>query len=122
MCQPSFPKRRGKRFAVSCELAYRTLETTSNQSVSGHGETVEISSNSVLFTTSSGLRPGCSVELSIVWPILRYESVPVTLTIVGVVVRADAGMAAIEVKRRQFRPDLMLALQARENSASEWVM
>lgn len=119
MGQPSYRKRRGKRLAVSCTLDYRTLETPPDQELRGSGQTVDISSTGVLFTASHELHLGQSIELSIAWPLLRYESVPVTLAVVGVVVRTDAGMAAVDVKRRTFVADPLPALGARTTGTAQ---
>jgi len=98
------------------------LEATSDQEIRGLGQTVNISSTGVLFTTSDELRVGRSVELSIEWPLLRCGSAPVTLTVAGVLVRTDTGVAAIEVKRRKFHTDPLFALSARTDRAAEWLM
>jgi len=114
--------RRGKRLPVSLALDYRSFDPDPGQGVSGRGRTIDISTTGILFTANHELPLGHPVELSITWPILRYQSVPVTLVVVGEVIRTEAGAAAIKVSRREFLADPMLSLGARADSTAEWVM
>ena len=97
--------RNSKRFPVSWAVDYRTLDTDPGREIRGTGETIDISSTGVLFTADHELPLGHSVELSIRWPVLRYQSVPVVLTVVGEVVRTETGAAAVTVRRRSFLTD-----------------
>ena len=115
-------KRIAKRFPVSWAVDYRTIEAEPGQEIRGTGETIDISTTGVLFTANHELPLGHFVELSITWPILRYRSVPVTLTVIGQVVRTETGAAAVAVRRREFLADPLLSQRARTDTAAAWVM
>jgi hypothetical protein len=69
----------------------------------GRGQTVNMSSTGVLFTTDQELMPGRRIELSISWPAQLNDTCKLKLVAKGRVVRAEAGKAALEIQQYEFR-------------------
>lgn len=97
------PERRGtSRFPLQEELKYKVLHTkTAN--TSGSGQTLNIGSGGILFTTEERLPIGRMVELSVNWPARLDGTCPLKFVAVGRVVRADANRAAVRIERYEFR-------------------
>ena len=70
---------------------------------SGKGQTVNMSSTGVLFSTDGELTPGRRIELSISWPAQLDGICPLQLVAEGCVVRTEPGKAALEFQRCEFR-------------------
>jgi len=71
--------------------------------LSGWGELVNISSSGALFTTERALPLGGRVELWIDWPALLLETVHLKLVARGLIVRVQAGRAAVKIATHEFR-------------------
>jgi len=69
----------------------------------GSGELLDISSRGALFTTSARLSPGQRVELQVRWPVMLDGEVPLNLVVLGRIVRAEQGRAAIRIRCHEFR-------------------
>jgi hypothetical protein len=69
----------------------------------GRGETIDMSSTGVLFTTDRELNPGRRIEVSISWPAQLNENCALKLVATGRVVRTEPGRAAIEIQQYEFR-------------------
>ena len=95
-------RRAADRFPIEREVRYKVLSRKDNAAV-GHGQTVNMSSNGVLFTTDQYLLPGRRLELSISWPVQLNSTVPLKLVARGRVVRCEEGKAAIEIHQYEFR-------------------
>jgi hypothetical protein len=67
------------------------------------GESLNISSTDLLFTTKESFLPGQAVEVSIDWPILLDNRVRLSLVVEGVVVRTAEDHAAMRIERHYFR-------------------
>ena len=62
-------RRHSDRFPVEREVRYRVLNKRSGEGDMGEGETINISSSGVLFTSEHVLLPGRRLELSAIsWP------------------------------------------------------
>ena len=95
-------RRRTSRFPIVREIRYR-VATRENLFDAGVGNTVNISSNGVLFTTDKPLLPGNRVELAISWPAELNRSTALKLVAKGRVVRVEEGRAAAEIQNFEFR-------------------
>jgi hypothetical protein len=95
-------RRAADRFPIEREVRYKVLSRKDNAAM-GHGKTVNMSSNGVLFTTDEFLVPGKRLELSISWPAQLNSKVSLRLVARGRVVRCEQGMAAIEIQQYEFR-------------------
>jgi hypothetical protein len=67
------------------------------------GESLNISSKGLLFTTSEAFRPGQFVEAFIDWPIRLQDGVRLALVVQGAVVRSSGNHAAMHIEKYQFR-------------------
>lgn len=99
-----FPSERrvADRFPIAREVHYKVLSKRGGPEAGG-GQTVNISSNGVLFTTEHYLIPGRRLELAINWPAQLNEKCQLTLLARGRVVRSEEGLAAMEIQQYEFR-------------------
>lgn len=67
------------------------------------GESVNISSAGVLFTTPEAATPGQKVEAFIAWPVFLDNRIPLKLVIKGLIVRSTGDGAAICFEKHEFR-------------------
>jgi hypothetical protein len=95
-------RRSADRFPISREVQYKVLSKRGGPEAGG-GQTVNISSNGVLFTTQHYLIPGRRLELSISWPAQLNDKCQLKLVARGRVVRCEEGMAAMEILQYEFR-------------------
>lgn len=95
--------RRGTiRFPVREELKYRVLHTKA-AGLSGSGQTLNIGSGGILFTTEERLPMGRQVEISVNWPARLDGTCALKFVAVGRVVRSEPGKAAVRIERYEFR-------------------
>ncbi len=96
-------ERRGSnRFPISRDVRYKIVGPQ-KEPEPGQGETVNMSSTGVLFTTEQELSPGRRVEMDISWPARLNDTCPLKLVAKGTVVRAEPGKAALEIQQYEFR-------------------
>lgn len=95
-------RRGSSRFPIERELRYKILSRKSSPE-HGAGNTVNMSSTGILFTTEQTLIPGRMVEIAINWPAHLNDSTPLKLVARGRVVRSDVARAAVEIQRYEFR-------------------
>jgi len=69
----------------------------------GAGETLNISSGGIAFTSDHTFEIGASMECSIRWPVLLNNVTPIKLVVEGRVVRSDGQFTAVEIRRHEFR-------------------
>jgi len=62
-----------------------------------------MSSGGVLFGTQQRLRYGKRVEIAVSWPAQLDDGCPLKFVVVGRVVRAEDGRAAITIDQHEFR-------------------
>ena len=96
-----FERRAGYRFPVSLELSYR--EVKSKQNLTGRGKTINISSSGILFAAEHPLVVDANVELTLLWPVLLNDEVPLLLKVNGRVLRTEGSRMAIEILQYEFR-------------------
>ncbi len=95
-------RRAGRRYDIPLKLRWkisrrkRLLET-------GTGTTVDLSSRGVLFESDQEIPPDGVVELSISWPVLLHDSLPMQLIVVGHIVRVSGYRVAIDIAQHEFR-------------------
>jgi hypothetical protein len=95
--------RRGNaRFPLREEVQYRVLHQKTVH-VTGSGETLNIGSGGVLFTTQDRLPIGKMVELSVNWPARLGGTCPLKFVALGRVVRSEADRAAVRIERYEFK-------------------
>ncbi|HTS60953.1 MAG TPA: hypothetical protein VMH28_02955 [Candidatus Acidoferrales bacterium] len=90
------------RFPIQRQLRYKVAEK-GVVVASGDGETINMGSGGVAFTTDVRLRPGAFVELSISWPALLHENCPMRLIVFGRILRSPGHGAACSVDKWEFR-------------------
>jgi hypothetical protein len=95
-------RRSADRFPIARDLQYKVLSKRSGVEA-GLGQTINISSNGVLFTTENYLIPGRRLEVSISWPAQLNEVCHLKLVARGRVVRSEEGRAAMEIQQYEFR-------------------
>jgi len=98
----SMDRRNKLRFPFNRELRYKLLE---NDTIiaAGEGETIDMSSGGIAFRTNKALTAGSLIELSISWPALLYDSLPMRLVVFGRVARRSDSVAACTVEKWEFR-------------------
>ena len=95
-------RRASDRFPIEREVRYKVINRKGADEA-GLGETINMSSNGILFTTDQYLLPGRRLELAISWPAQLNSKVPLKLIARGRVVRCEEGKAAIEIHQYEFR-------------------
>src|SRR5580658_1326317 len=80
-------RRSGQRFPLRLSVWYRSIGSpvSANWTV---GESVNISSAGLLFTTPEPVKPGQKVEALIAWPVFLDHHVPLKLVVRGPIVRS----------------------------------
>ena len=97
-------RRSSSRFPVREEVVYRVLQPSrATPQQIGTGETLNIGSRGILFTTQERLQPGRTVEISVNWPARLDGTCPLKFVATGKVVRSDAGKAAVRIERYEFK-------------------
>ena len=95
-------RRGADRFPIEREVRYKILNRKGTDEV-GHGKTINMSSNGVLFATDQYLLPGQRLELSISWPAQLNSTVALKLIVRGRVVRCEDGKVGVEIHQHEFR-------------------
>ena len=96
-------ERRGtNRFPLREGVRYRMLNYKGDP-VTGSGNTLNMGSGGILFTTEELLPVGRSVELSVDWPAQLNGTCPLKFVAVGRVIRSEPGQAAVRIERYEFK-------------------
>ena len=95
-------RRKKVRFEMERELRFKLLEDTNVVEV-GTGQTFNLSSGGVAFTSTRSLRTGAYVELSISWPVLLNNTCQLRLIVLGKILRSESGKMACTIERHEFR-------------------
>ena len=69
----------------------------------GDGETLQISSKELLFTTNESFDPGQSLQVSLDWPALLDNRIPLRLVVSGQILQSGDGQATMTIEKYQFR-------------------
>jgi PilZ domain len=94
-------RRDDRRYSIELDLRYKVIARTRVQ-LNGAGRTLNMSSGGILFNTDQSLPLGAFVELSIHWPVLLQNTCPLTLLVVGRVVRFENSTVAVKISRYEF--------------------
>lgn len=95
--------RRAKtRYPIECDLEYRIFRGRADISM-GSGQSINISSEGLLFHTSEVLAQGCGIELTLKWPVTLDDRIPLTLRLRGNIVRSDGDRVAAQISSHEFR-------------------
>lgn len=95
-------RRSADRFPIEREVRYKVL-TKKTLNEAGSGQTINMSSTGVLFTTDHTLPPGRRMELAISWPAQLNNQTALKLVARGRVIRCMDGIAAMEIQQYEFR-------------------
>lgn len=89
------------RYPLQLNVRYQTFGR--DDSVSGEGQTVNLSSTGVLVASADKLNNGVRLRLTIEWPTLLNGTTPLQLVTFGKVVRSDDNGFAVALEHYQFR-------------------
>jgi hypothetical protein len=95
-------RRSAKRMSIERDVQYRLINRLDGE-CEGNGQTLNMSSSGVLFTTSEPLLPGRRMELAISWPAHLDNKCALKLVARGRVVRFEGSSAALEIMQHEFR-------------------
>ncbi len=95
-------RRSAGRFPIAREVRYKVLNKKNFDEI-GLGQTLNMSSTGVLFTTEHILLPGKRLELAISWPAQLNNQTALKLVARGRIIRFDEGRAAMEIQQYEFR-------------------
>jgi hypothetical protein len=97
----SAPRRDKCRYPIERIASYRHLKDKSAESF--QGRTVNISSAEITFTTVNKIEEGSIMELTVRWPVLLHDTIPMKLVISGTVLKSNTSTATITMGRHEFR-------------------
>jgi hypothetical protein len=95
-------RRHSDRFPIEREVRFRSLSKR-NGDDAGEGQTINISSSGVLFTSKDVLLPGRRMEISVSWPAQLNNRCALKLVARGRIIRFEQGRAALEIQQYEFR-------------------
>ena len=104
-------RRKNRRYSFRCSLQYRVTVSRKDE-IRGLGETFDISSRGISFSTSGPLLANRPIQVSIDWPALLDGRLPLQFVAKGRIVRATAKEAAIAIVTYQFKLRAPAALGA----------
>jgi DNA-binding NarL/FixJ family response regulator len=95
-------RRTNARFPCRLAVSYQTLE---HPILSGQGtsETLNISSKGLLFTSNEKFEAGQLVQVSLDWPAMLENQIPLKLVAEGRIVRNAHGQTAMTIDKYEFR-------------------
>jgi hypothetical protein len=100
--EPTYGDRRdSRRYQLNLELRYKVTRGRHLVEM-GTGQTVDVSSGGVSFSTSQFLPPGAFAELWLEWPVALNGNA-LRLVMQGRVVRSEGNAAAVQISRHEFR-------------------
>jgi|HubBroStandDraft_6_1064221.scaffolds.fasta_scaffold93220_3 hypothetical protein len=94
-------RRTANRFPIELPIRFKTIGKRKSQEC-GLGQTINISSTGIVFTTDQCLNPGYRVEVAIRWPVRLETSVGLQLVAQGRVVWSEQGAVEIEIQHHEF--------------------
>jgi len=100
--QENADRRSKRRFLIDEELRSKLLYGD-RITECGVGNSLNISSAGIWFTTENVLDTGTPVELSMNWPARLADVCPMKLMMYGCVVRSDPNGTAVSIERYEFR-------------------
>ena len=95
-------RRQNSRFPFREELRYRTLKSK-GETICGSGETLNIGSGGILFTTEGKIPLGRKLEVAVNWPAWLGGTCPLQFVAIGSVVRSEYNRAVVRIDRYEFK-------------------
>jgi len=95
-------RREALRFPIRQDIGYQCVKG-SRIWATGFGETIEISSSEIRFTTQQLLKLGQKARLAMNWPALLNNVCKMKLEIYGWIVHSEANEAVVKIERYEFR-------------------
>jgi hypothetical protein len=95
-------RRKKFRFPVRREMRYKLLADGVIRD-SGVGQTINISSGGIAFSTDHAMEPGTFIELSVSWPVLLDNTCPMRIIVFGRVLRSDDRQTVCSIDKHEFR-------------------
>jgi hypothetical protein len=92
-------RRRGARYPLRLTLKFSAVTPPI---CSGDGETLNISSKGLLFTTKESLAIGQRLQVSLDWP-ASLDNIPLRLVVSGEILRSGDGQSAMTIEKYEFR-------------------
>lgn len=96
-------RRGNRRFSLRMAIKCRQIEPPFTRNRVIAGESLNISSKGLLFTTTEAFQPGQIVEASIDWPVRLENRVRLALVVEGSIVRRADDYAAMRIDKYEFR-------------------
>jgi hypothetical protein len=95
-------RRSSDRFPIERKVRFKILSNRKHPDELGAGQTVNMSSTGLLFTSDLVLMPGRKMEVSISWPAQLNSKTPLQLVTRGTVVRSEDSTIALEIQKHEF--------------------
>jgi len=95
-------RRSTSRFPLQQEVRYRLIQARVGAR-RGVGQSIDVSSGGILFTTTERLPTGRIVEVAMHWPAQLNGNCPLQFVARGRVIRSDGKTAAVRIQRYEFR-------------------
>jgi hypothetical protein len=95
-------RRKDRRYQIFLELRWKLIRRR-KVLFAGEGRTLDVSSSGLLFDAGRILPAGLNVELSVAWPALLREEIPLQLVIGGRIVRTQGNLAGIRIVQHEFK-------------------
>jgi hypothetical protein len=111
-------RRSGRRFRIALVVRWKLLRRN-KLADSGTGRTVDLSRGGILFDPGCKLPIGHKVCLSIAWPVLLHNAIPMQLTVEGRIVRSGGTRVAVQIAHYEFRTAGMGSAPPREMAPVE---
>jgi len=95
-------RRSSDRFPIQREVRYKILSGRDFVETGG-GETINMSSSGILFTSEHELQEGKRLEMSVSWPARLDDKCNLKLVVKGRVIRSEEGRTAMSIEKYEFR-------------------
>jgi hypothetical protein len=100
-----------RRYPIELPVQYKIMKNYLVMGT-GTGNSLDLSSGGIAFTSNAPLKIGSYLEVSVSWPVLLNQSCPLKLVASGRVVRSDHNCTAISLDRYEFRTSGAKTLQS----------
>ncbi len=94
-------RRHSRRYELELDLRYRVVRG-GEVAYEGHGKTRDISTTGLCFATDALLPEGATVEIAIDWPVRLGGRMPLSLNVMGRVIRSDRHGIGVRMMWREF--------------------
>jgi PilZ domain-containing protein len=95
-------RRSDRRYDIDLDVRWKLIHRRRVLD-SGIGKTLDVSSGGLLIEIDRELRSGLNIELSITWPVLLHNLVPLQLVVAGRVVRTRGRRVGVRMVQHEFR-------------------